>query len=144
MTLCKFSEVFGSRMYVAEIEATAPRVFSKPLIAAADLPAGLLASQYVYHSTGGKAMKSHSIAGILNSYTVSSTQGLEYVEFMCGATAGDSACSIPPQTIPAECLEVIRDWTTKLAKKLKVVGLINIQYCIQDNQVSVLCYSQVS
>lgn len=50
--------------------------------------------------------------------------------------AGDSACSIPPQTIPAECLEVIRDWTSKLAKELKVVGLINIQYCIQDNQVS--------
>ena len=59
----------------------------------------------------------------------------------CGAAnAGDSACSIPPQTIPAECLEVIRDWTTKLAKELKVVGLINIQYCIQDNQVSVLCH----
>lgn len=62
----------------------------------------------------------------------------------CGAAnAGDSACSIPPQTIPAECLEVIRDWTTKLAKELKVVGLINIQYCIQDNQVTVLCYIHV-
>ena len=42
---------------------------------------------------------------------------------------------MPPQTIPAECLEVIRDWTAKLAKELNVVGLINIQYCIQDNQV---------
>ncbi len=63
---------------------------------------------------------------------------------MWAATAGDSACSIPPQTIPAECLEVIRDWTTKLAKELKVVGLINIQYCIQDNQVTVLCYIHVS
>lgn len=49
--------------------------------------------------------------------------------------AGDSACSIPPQTIPAECLEVVRDWTIKIAKELNVVGLINIQYCIQDNQV---------
>ncbi len=49
--------------------------------------------------------------------------------------AGDSACSIPPQTIPEECLDTIRDWTTKLAKALKVVGLINIQYCIQDNEV---------
>ena len=63
----------------------------------------------------------------------------------CGAAnAGDSACSIPPQTIPAECLEVIRDWTTKLAKELKVVGLINIQYCIQDNQVSCPMPSPVS
>lgn len=49
--------------------------------------------------------------------------------------AGDSACSIPPQTIAQECLDVIRDWTPKLAKALKVVGLINIQYCVQDNQV---------
>ena len=49
--------------------------------------------------------------------------------------AGDSACSIPPQTIPEECLDTIRDWTTKLAKALKVIGLINIQYCIQDNEV---------
>ena len=30
---------------------------------------------------------------------------------------------------------MVRDWTIKLAKELKVVGLINIQYCIQDNQV---------
>ena len=52
-----------------------------------------------------------------------------------GWGAGDSACSIPPQTIAAECLDVIRDWTPKLAKALKVVGLINIQYCVQDNNV---------
>jgi len=52
----------------------------------------------------------------------------------CGL-AGDSACTIPPQSIPQECLDVIRDWTLKLAKELEVVGLINIQYCIQDNQV---------
>jgi hypothetical protein len=35
---------------------------------------------------------------------------------------------------------VIRDWTPKLAKALKVVGLINIQYCVQDNQVSAHSY----
>lgn len=49
--------------------------------------------------------------------------------------AGDSACSIPPQTIPQQCLDVIRDWTPKIARELKVIGLINIQYAIQDNQV---------
>ena len=53
-----------------------------------------------------------------------------------GVHSGDSACSIPPQTIAEECLAVIREWTPKLARALKVVGLINIQYCIQDNQVS--------
>lgn len=52
-----------------------------------------------------------------------------------GVHSGDSACSIPPQTIAEDCLAVIREWTPKLARALKVVGLINIQYCIQDNQV---------
>ena len=52
------------------------------------------------------------------------------------APAGDSACSIPPQTIPQECLDTIREWTPKLARELGVVGLINVQYCVQDNQAS--------
>lgn len=55
------------------------------------------------------------------------------------AAAGDSACSIPPQTIPKECLDTIREWTPKLARELGVVGLINVQYCVQDNQASVAC-----
>ena len=54
---------------------------------------------------------------------------------MACPVAGDSACSIPPQTIPQQCLDVIRDWTPKIARELKVIGLINIQYAIQDNQV---------
>ena len=49
--------------------------------------------------------------------------------------AGDSACSLPPQTISEECLDTVREWTPRLAKALKVVGLINIQYCVQDNKV---------
>ena len=52
-----------------------------------------------------------------------------------GVHSGDSACSIPPQTISAEALATIREWTPRLAKALKVVGLINIQYVVQDNQV---------
>ncbi|KAK9909404.1 hypothetical protein WJX75_001745 [Coccomyxa subellipsoidea] len=62
---------------------------------------------------------------------------MQHIE-QAGVHSGDSACSIPPQTIPAECLDTIRDWTTKLAKALKVVGLINIQYCIQDNEVYII------
>ena len=40
------------------------------------------------------------------------------------------------QTISEAALATIREWTPKLAKALKVVGLINIQYCVQDNQVA--------
>lgn len=49
--------------------------------------------------------------------------------------AGDSACVIPTQTIPESCLKTIREWTPAIARALKVVGLLNIQYCIQDDQV---------
>lgn len=49
--------------------------------------------------------------------------------------SGDSACVIPAQTVSEESLATIREWTPKLAKDLKVIGLINIQYCVQDNQV---------
>lgn len=53
--------------------------------------------------------------------------------------SGDSACVIPTQGISPEALATIREWTPKLAKDLRVIGLINIQYCVQDNQASVLC-----
>jgi hypothetical protein len=51
--------------------------------------------------------------------------------------SGDSACVIPTQGISPEALATIREWTPKLAKDLRVIGLINIQYCVQDNQASV-------
>jgi hypothetical protein len=48
-----------------------------------------------------------------------------------GVHSGDSACTIPTQTIPTSTLNTIRDWTHKVAEALEVVGLINIQYAIQ-------------
>ena len=56
-----------------------------------------------------------------------------------GVHSGDSACVIPTQGISPEALATIREWTPKLAKDLRVIGLINIQYCVQDNQASVAC-----
>jgi carbamoyl-phosphate synthase large subunit len=53
--------------------------------------------------------------------------------------SGDSACVIPTQGISPEALATIREWTPKLAKDLRVIGLINIQYCVQDNQASPIC-----
>ena len=63
-----------------------------------------------------------------------------YVTYICvtlqaGVHSGDSACVIPTQGISEEALATIREWTPKLAKDLRVIGLINIQYCVQDNQV---------
>jgi carbamoyl-phosphate synthase large subunit len=62
---------------------------------------------------------------------------MEHIEH-AGIHSGDSACSIPPRTIKAEHLKTIDEWTRKIAGELKVVGLINIQFAICDDQVYIL------
>ncbi|CAH8332544.1 unnamed protein product [Eruca vesicaria subsp. sativa] len=57
---------------------------------------------------------------------------MEHIE-QAGVHSGDSACMLPTQTIPPSCLETIRSWTTKLAKKLNVCGLMNCQYAITSS-----------
>jgi|AntAceMinimDraft_11_1070367.scaffolds.fasta_scaffold334555_1 carbamoylphosphate synthase large subunit len=59
----------------------------------------------------------------------------EHIE-QAGVHSGDSACSIPTQTVSANANATMREWTKAIAKELKVVGLINIQYAIQDDLVS--------
>ena len=62
---------------------------------------------------------------------------MEHIE-EAGVHSGDSACSLPPQTIPEETLDEMRDWTTRIAKELKVVGLINVQYCIKGGDLYII------
>lgn len=54
---------------------------------------------------------------------------MEHIE-QAGVHSGDSACSIPTKTVPSSCLTTIRSWTTQLAKRLNVCGLMNCQYAI--------------
>ncbi len=62
---------------------------------------------------------------------------MEHIE-EAGIHSGDSACSIPTLYLSQEVLDRIRKWTIDLAKALKVVGLINIQFAVQGNQVYIL------
>jgi carbamoyl-phosphate synthase large subunit len=62
---------------------------------------------------------------------------MEHIEH-AGVHSGDSACVIPPRTIKKEHLKLIEEYTVRIAKELKVVGLINIQYAICDNKVYIL------
>ncbi|KAG1660837.1 hypothetical protein FOA52_008948 [Chlamydomonas sp. UWO 241] len=57
---------------------------------------------------------------------------MEHIE-QAGIHSGDSACSIPTQTISVEVGKTIREWTRQIAKELDVIGLINIQFAIQDD-----------
>ncbi|MEO1340647.1 MAG: carbamoyl-phosphate synthase large subunit, partial [Cyanobacteria bacterium J06635_13] len=62
---------------------------------------------------------------------------MEHIE-QAGIHSGDSACSIPYNSLPESAIAVIRDWTDKLAKALKVIGLMNIQYAVQGEQVYII------
>lgn len=62
---------------------------------------------------------------------------MEHIE-LAGIHSGDSACVIPPISIPARHIETIVEYTKKIARELNVVGLMNMQYAIADDRVYVL------
>ena len=62
---------------------------------------------------------------------------MEHIE-EAGIHSGDSSCVLPPQSIGAETLAVIRGYTERLARALNVRGLMNVQYAIKDGRVFVL------
>ncbi|MCQ2598089.1 MAG: carbamoyl-phosphate synthase large subunit, partial [Treponema sp.] len=62
---------------------------------------------------------------------------MEHVE-LAGIHSGDSACVIPPVSIPADNLKTIKEYTTKIAQALKVTGLMNMQYAIENGKVYVI------
>lgn len=62
---------------------------------------------------------------------------MEHIE-EAGIHSGDSACVIPPFSLSAQVLRTIREWTIQLAKRLQVVGLMNIQYAVQGETVYIL------
>ncbi|MBA2608788.1 MAG: carbamoyl-phosphate synthase large subunit [Actinobacteria bacterium] len=62
---------------------------------------------------------------------------MEHVE-EAGVHSGDSACVIPPPTLPVSVVDVIEDYTHKIAEALNVKGLINVQYAVKSGQVFVI------
>ncbi len=62
---------------------------------------------------------------------------MEHIE-LAGVHSGDSACVIPPVSIPEKHIDTIYEYTKKIAKELHVVGLMNMQYAICNDIVYVL------
>lgn len=62
---------------------------------------------------------------------------MEHIE-EAGVHSGDSACSIPHTSLSDAVLSNLRNSTEKLAQSLKVIGLMNIQYAVQGEQVYIL------
>ena len=62
---------------------------------------------------------------------------MEHIE-LAGVHSGDSACVIPPISIPARHIDTINEYTKKIAVEFGVVGLMNIQYAIANDVVYIL------
>jgi carbamoyl-phosphate synthase large subunit len=62
---------------------------------------------------------------------------MEHVE-EAGVHSGDSACALPPQTLSAAVLATLHQSTEQIAEALGVVGLINVQFAVKDEEVFVL------
>lgn len=62
---------------------------------------------------------------------------MEHIE-LAGIHSGDSACVIPPVSIPKDNLATIKEYTKKIAESLHVCGLMNMQYAIENGKVYVI------
>ena len=62
---------------------------------------------------------------------------MEHIE-EAGVHSGDSACAIPPPTLPATVLKTIEEHTRALAGALEVVGLLNVQFAVKAGEVFVI------
>jgi len=55
-----------------------------------------------------------------------------------GIHSGDSACSLPPYSLPADICSEIKNQTVSLAKELHVIGLMNVQFAVKENEIYIL------
>ena len=62
---------------------------------------------------------------------------MEHIE-EAGIHSGDSACSLPPYSLPPAIITELRAETEAMARALKVQGLMNVQYAVKDNEIFVL------
>jgi carbamoyl-phosphate synthase large subunit len=75
--------------------------------------------------------------GLPNGGTIVIGGMLEHIEF-AGVHSGDAAMVLPPHTLSEKVISAIREYTHAMAKELKVVGLMNVQYAVKDEVVYVL------
>ena len=62
---------------------------------------------------------------------------LQHIE-QAGIHSGDSACSLPPYDLNKKLISEIIDQATKLAKELKIIGLMNVQFAIKDEKIFII------
>ncbi len=91
----------------------------------------ILIDRFLHHATECEA---DAIADGTHAYVPAV---MEHIE-LAGIHSGDSACILPSKHISEENLKTIKEYTRKIAEEMHVVGLMNMQYAIEDGKVFVL------
>lgn len=91
----------------------------------------ILIDRFLHHATECEA------DAISDGKNVFVPSVMEHIE-LAGVHSGDSACVIPPKSLTHAQIETIKEYTKKIASEMNVVGLMNMQYAIEDGKVYVL------
>ncbi len=91
----------------------------------------ILIDRFLHHATECEA---DAISDGTNCYVPAV---MEHIE-LAGIHSGDSACILPSKNLTPEQVETIKEYTRKIAVEMRVVGLMNMQYAIEDGVVFVL------
>ena len=91
----------------------------------------ILIDRFLHHATECEA------DAISDGKNVFVPSVMEHIE-LAGVHSGDSACVLPPKSLTDEQIATIKDYTKRIATEMNVVGLMNMQYAIEDDKVYVL------
>ncbi|MDG1471977.1 MAG: carbamoyl-phosphate synthase large subunit [Ascidiaceihabitans sp.] len=121
------SYVLGGRaMEIVRDQAQLERYISEAVVVSGDSP--VLLDSYL---SGAVELDVDAICDGTNVHVAGIMQHIEEA----GVHSGDSACSLPPYSLSKEILAEIEKQTHALAHGLNVVGLMNIQFAIKDNEI---------
>ncbi|MEM7724708.1 MAG: carbamoyl-phosphate synthase large subunit, partial [Pseudomonadota bacterium] len=121
------SYVLGGRaMEIVRDQAQLERYISEAVVVSGDSP--VLLDSYL---AGAVELDVDALSDGTDVHVAGIMQHIEEA----GVHSGDSACSLPPYSLDADTIAEIRRQTTALAKALNVIGLMNVQFAIQDGEI---------
>ncbi|MFG6560817.1 carbamoyl-phosphate synthase large subunit [Sulfitobacter sp. 1A15299] len=121
------SYVLGGRaMEIVRDQASLERYITNAVVVSGDSP--VLLDSYL---SGAVELDVDALCDGENVHVAGIMQHIEEA----GVHSGDSACSLPPYSLPREVIEEVEEQTRALAKALNVVGLMNIQFAVKDGEI---------
>ena len=128
--LVRPSFVLGGRaMMIVHDEASLRKYMAESTEVSPDRP--ILVDSFLQHAT------EVDVDCLSDGETTELCGIMEHIE-LAGIHSGDSACTIPPPTLSKEIQEGLRKKSIELARELHVVGLMNVQFAVKDNDIYVI------